>query len=104
MMWRWYRHWMQGRKAGHLREMDALVAETCALLETCRGALLELEEECLLARQDIDRLVAHVAFVRGGASIEGIPFRPAGAERPGVMLPPVSLDETRRQRGARIIE
>ena len=98
MMWRWYRHWMQGRKAGHLREMDALVAETCALLETCRGALLELEEECLLARQDIDRLVAHVAFVRGQATPAVVPLAvPA-------MPPPVQLDETRRQRAARIIE
>ena len=98
MMWRWYRHWMQGRKAGHLREMDVLVAETCALLETCRGALLELEEECLLARQDIDRLVAHVAFVRGQATPAVLPLAvPA-------MPAPVQLDETRRQRAARIIE
>ena len=103
MMWRWYRHWMQGRKAGHLREMDVLVAETCALLETCRGALLELEEECLLARQDIDRLVAHVAFARGQASPEVLPPATPGQVVPA-MPAPVQLDETRRQRAARIIE
>ena len=58
-MWQWFWRYVQRRSAMRVKQGELVLHDTIAQLQVLRAYIVAVEEQLLLTRMDVDRLIDH---------------------------------------------